>query len=247
MNDKRKVLGRGLDSLLPGRTGTATAVLSPSELAAPTNEIRVDLIDPNPYQTRKKIDPEALKEMAESIKAVGVVQPILVRPLPNGHFQLVAGQRRLTASKMAGKHTVPVVSRELSNEQAIEITIIENLQREDLNPVEQARAFDRLSKEFGLTHEEIAARTGKDRASVTNFVRLLKLPETVQEFLENGELSLGHGKALCSLAGFVDQVVKVAHEIIAKKLSVRQTEDLVARILNPETPEEKQPQAKPVD
>lgn len=247
MNDKRKVLGRGLDSLLPGRSSAATAVMTQAEVAASTGEIRIELIEPNPYQTRKQIDPEALKEMAESIKVVGVVQPILVRPLRDGRFQLVAGERRWRASKMAGKNTIPAVSRELSNEQAIEITIIENLQREDLNPLEQARAFDRLSKEFGLKHEEIAARTGKDRASITNFIRLLKLPETVQDLLETGAISFGHGKALCGLTGFSDQLVKVAREVMAKNLSVRQTEDLVAKIINPEAEEEKQPQSKPVD
>lgn len=223
------------------------AVVSPADLASSVGEIRVGLIDPNPYQTRKRIDPEALKEMAESVKAVGVVQPILVRPLRDGRFQLVAGERRLMASKMAGKSTIPAVVHELSNEQAMEITIIENLQREDLNPLEQARAFDRLSKEFGLKHEEIAARTGKDRASITNFVRLLKLPETILELLETAEISFGHGRALCGLIGLPDQLDKVAREIVAKSLSVRQAEGLVARIVNPEAQPKEEPEPKPVD
>ena len=247
MNDKRKVLGRGLESLLPGRSSAAVAVLTPTEQQASTHEIRIGLIDANPYQTRKHMDPEALKELSESIKAAGVIQPILVRPLSDGRFQLVAGERRLLASKAAEKNTIPAVVRELSNEQAMEITIIENLQREDLSAVEQARAFDRLSKEFGLTHDEIATRTGKDRATITNFVRLLRLPESIQEMIQSGELAFGHGKALSSLVGHPDQLDKVAREIVAKNLSVRQTEELVAKIFNPEGVEKKQVAIPPVD
>src|SRR5690242_2410442 len=200
MNDKRKALGRGLDSLLPGRNTSASAVMSP-EHGISGREIPVDLIDPNPYQTRRRINEEALRELAESIKVSGVVQPVVVRPEQGGRFQLVAGERRWLASKLANRATVPAVVREISNEQAMEITIIENLQREDLNPMEQARAFERLSREFGLTQEEIAARTGKDRASIANFIRLLKLPAAVQDSLESGALSFGHGKVLVSLVG----------------------------------------------
>lgn len=247
MNDKRRVLGRGLDSLLPGRGSSAVAVLAPEEQGTSTHEIRVGLIDPNPYQTRKRIDQEALQELAESIKVNGVVQPIVVRPLAAGRFQLVAGERRLLASRMANKSTIPAVVREISNEKAMEITIIENLQREDLNPMEQARAFERLSREFSLAHEEIAARTGKDRASITNFLRLLKLPENLQELLEAGELSFGHGKALCALTGFPDQLEKAGLETVAKSLSVRQTEELVGKILNPEQLPRKLPRQKVVD
>jgi ParB family chromosome partitioning protein len=210
-------------------------------------EISIDLIDSNPYQTRRRINEDALQELAESIRVSGVVQPVVLRPQPGGRFQLVAGERRWLASKLAGKTSVPAVIRELSNEQAMEITIIENLQREDLNPMEQARAFERLSREFGLTQEEIATRTGKDRASIANFIRLLKLTGEIQELLETGELTLGHGKALCALAGFPDQLAKAVKEVVNKGLSVRQTEELVATILNPEGLETKQPKAKPVD
>jgi ParB family transcriptional regulator, chromosome partitioning protein len=246
INDKRRVLGRGLDSLLPGRSASGLGLV-PGQPGPATHEIRVALIDPNPYQTRRRMDPDALKELAESIKANGVVQPIVVRPAAEGHFQLVAGERRWLASKLAERATIPAVVREISNEQALEITIIENLQREDLNPVEQAQAFERLSREFGLTHEEIAARTGKDRASVSNFVRLLKLPEDIRGLIQTGELTLGHGKALCALVGFPDQLEKAAREIVARSLSVRQTEDLVAKILNPESDENKQSEPRPVD
>lgn len=234
MNDKRKALGRGLDSLLPSRPAapplSSAAIVQPQSQAAA--EISVDLIEPNPYQTRRHIREESLNELAESIRASGVVQPVVLRPIQNGRFQLVAGERRWMASKRAGKSTIPAVVRQISNEQAMEITIIENLQREDLNPIEQARAFEKLSREFGLTQEQIATRTGKDRASIANFIRLLKLPATIQDNLESGALSFGHGKALVSLAGFPDLIEKATHEILQKQLSVRQTEELVTRLLN---------------
>ena len=242
MNDKRKALGRGLDSLLPGKPVVVPqAAPGPSQPQTPA-EIAIDLIDPNPYQTRRKIHEESLNELAESIRASGVVQPVVLRSAANGRYQLVAGERRWLASQRAGKLTIPAVVRQIYNEQAMEITIIENLQREDLNPIEQARAFERLSREFGLTQEQIASRTGKDRASIANFIRLLKLPNMVQEALETGALSFGHGKALLSLAGFPDHLEKATHEVLQKQLSVRQTEELVSRLLNPDTLENK-PQA----
>jgi ParB family chromosome partitioning protein len=245
INDKRKVLGRGLDSLLPGKPlGQQNA---PGGNASP-QEIGVELIDANPYQTRRKIREEALNELVDSIKATGVIQPVVLRPAANGRYQLVAGERRWMASKRAGKTTIPAVVRQISNEQAMEITIIENLQREDLNPVEQARAFERLSREFGLTQEQIATRTGKDRASIANFIRLLKLPASIQESLETGTLSFGHGKVLIALVGFPDQLEKAAKEVLARQLSVRQTEELVAKLLNPEEQQEKpEAAAKAID
>ena len=163
VNDKRKALGRGLDSLLPSRP-TMSPIAMPAHAAASAasaQEISIDSIDPNPYQTRRRINEAALEELAESIRASGVVQPVVLRPAANGRFQLVAGERRWHASRRAGKTTIPAVVRQISNEQAMEITIIENLQREDLNPMEQARAFERLSREFSLTQEQIAAELGK--------------------------------------------------------------------------------------
>ncbi|HEY5029910.1 MAG TPA: ParB/RepB/Spo0J family partition protein [Candidatus Angelobacter sp.] len=245
MNDKRKALGRGLDSLLPSRPTAVPIAMPAAQAGASAQEIPVDSIDPNPYQTRRRINEAALEELAESIRASGVVQPVVLRSIANGRFQLVAGERRWQASKRAGKTTIPAVVRQISNEQAMEITIIENLQREDLNPVEQARAFERLSREFGLTQEQIATRTGKDRASIANFIRLLKLPEDVQNALEAGTLSFGHGKVLLALAGFPEQMERAAREIIGKQLSVRQTEDLVARLLNPQAMEQKQEKLAP--
>lgn len=247
MNDKRKGLGRGLESLLPGRPApTPIAMPAPQAAAASPHEISIDLIDPNPYQTRRQINETALAELTESIRASGVVQPVVLRPAANGRYQIVAGERRWLASKRAGKTAVPAVVRQISNEQAMEITIIENLQREDLNPIEQARAFERLSREFSLTQEQIAARTGKDRASVANFIRLLKLPDGLQEALESGVISLGHGKVLVGLVGFPELLERAAREVIEKQLSVRQTEDLAARLLNPEPAEQKQQKPVPV-
>jgi ParB family chromosome partitioning protein len=248
INDKRKALGRGLESLLPSRPVNSPVSMPSAQAAGLTQEIPVDNIDPNPYQTRRRINETALEELAESIRVSGVVQPVVLRPAANGRFQLVAGERRWHASKRAGKATIPAVVRQISNEQAMEITIIENLQREDLNPVEQARAFERLSREFGLTQEQIAVRTGKDRASIANFIRLLKLPEEVQNALEAGALSFGHGKVLLALAGYPEHIEKAAREIIEKQLSVRQTEELIARLLNPQVAEQKQEKpAVPID
>lgn len=240
INEKRKALGRGLDSLLPSRPAATPIAMPAAQAAGNPQEVLIDSIDANPYQTRRRINETALDELAESIRASGVVQPVVLRPGPNGRFQLVAGERRWQASKRAGKTTIPAVIRQISNEQAMEITIIENLQREDLNPIEQAKAFERLSREFGLTQEQIAARTGKDRASIANFIRLLKLPETLQDALETGALSFGHGKVLLALAGFPEHMERAAREVIEKQLSVRQTEELVGKLLNPQAAEQKQ-------
>lgn len=238
--DKRKALGRGLESLLPSRPVVAA---TPAQKPEGGRDVPVDQIDPNPYQTRRQINEEGLHELTESIRVTGVVQPVVLRPGPNGRFQLVAGERRWLASKRAGKATIPAVVREISNAQAMEITIIENLQREDLNPIEQGRAFERLSREFNLTQEQIATRTGKDRASIANFIRLLKLPQDVQDLLEKGTISLGHGKALCGLAGHPEQLARAVHEVTTRNLSVRQTEELISKIINPESAEPAQEKA----
>jgi ParB family transcriptional regulator, chromosome partitioning protein len=240
INDKRKALGRGLDSLLPARTAATPIAMPAASATGGSQEVLIDSIDANPYQTRRRINEPALEELADSIRTSGVVQPVVLRPAANGRFQIVAGERRWLASRRAGRTTIPAVVRQISNEQAMEITIIENLQREDLNPVEQAHAFERLSREFGLTQEQIAARTGKDRASIANFIRLLKLPETVQNALESGALSFGHGKVLLGLAGFPEHLERASREIIDKQLSVRQTEELVVRLLNPQAAEHQQ-------
>jgi ParB family chromosome partitioning protein len=188
-------------------------------------------IDPNPYQTRSHFDEQALNELAASILVNGIVQPIVVRPM-NGRYQLIAGERRWRASKKIGREYIPGVIKQVSNEQAMEMTIVENLQREGLNPLEEARAFDRLSREFNLTQEQMSQRTGRERASISNLVRLLRLPESVQDSIEKGEFSAGHAKALLMLEG--DAVIEAAHRIRSASLSVRQTEELVHRMLAPQ-------------
>ncbi len=245
---KRRALGKGLDSLLPRANAPAAAPAAPAQPeGGRPREIPIDQIDRNPFQTRQHMDEEQLEELAASIKANGVVQPILVRPLANGRFQLIAGERRWRASQKAGKETVPAILRQVSDEQAMEITIVENLQRADLNPMEQARAFERLSREFHMTQEQMAQRTGKDSATVANFLRLLKLPASVQARVETAEISFGHARALLAL-GEPDQIEKAAQRIAALSLSVRQTESYVSGILNPEKVQKKEPkEAPPVD
>ena len=237
MNDKRKVLGRGLDTLIPA----ARAVPPLKPRPAPgemIHQLPVEQIDRNPYQTRSRFDETALAELAESIKASGVVQPILVRPQLGGRFQLIAGERRWLASQRAGKTTVPAIVKQVSNEQAMEMTIVENLQREDLNAVEQARAYERLGREFGLTQEQMAQRTGKERSSVANFLRLLKLPSEVQILVEENKLSFGHAKALMSLDS-PEAVLKLANRAVALSMSVRQVEGTVHSLVHPEPKREK--------
>jgi ParB family chromosome partitioning protein len=237
---KRRALGKGLDSLLP-RTQTPEAAGAEPEGGRP-REIPLELIDRNPYQTRSHVDDERLAELAASITANGVVQPVLVRPLANGRFQLIAGERRWRASQRAGKPTIPAILRQVSDEQAMEITIVENLQRADLNPMEQARAFERLAREFHMTQEQMAQRTGKDRASVANFLRLLKLPAGVQARVEAGELSFGHARALLAFE-HAEEMEKTAQRAVSLSLSVRQLESYVQGLLHPERREK--PEAKP--
>jgi len=229
---RRKALGKGLESLLPSvRTSIEPA---PQRSADGTpREIPLADIDRSPYQTRTRFDEAQLGELAASITATGVVQPVLVRPLPGGRFQLIAGERRWLASKMAGKETIPAIVRPVSNEQAMEMTIVENLQRTDLNPMEQARAFDRLSREFKLTQEQMAQRTGKDRASVANFLRLLRLPTEVQGKVEAGELAFGHARALLAIED-PKALIEAAQKVSTLSMSVRQTESYVQGLLHPE-------------
>jgi len=243
---KRRALGKGLDSLLPRVQAPATPVSAPENEGGKPREIPLAQIDRNPFQTRTQVDSEQLKELAASISANGVVQPILVRPLANGRFQLIAGERRWRASEIAGKATIPAILRQVSDEQAMEITIVENLQRADLNPMEQARAFERLSREFHMTQEQMAVRTGKDRASVSNFLRLLRLPATVQTRVESGELSFGHARALLAFE-HAEEMEKAAQRVAALSLSVRQTETYVQGLLHPERNKKEPKPESPVD
>jgi ParB family chromosome partitioning protein len=232
VDTKRRALGKGLDSLLPRVQTPAAASATEAEGGKP-REIPIDLLDRNPFQTRSHVNEEQLAELAASIASNGVVQPVLVRPLSNGRFQLIAGERRWRASKLAGKTTIPAILRQVSDEQAMEITIVENLQRADLNPMEQARAFERLSREFHMTQEQMAQRTGKDRATVANFLRLLRLPNSVQTRVESGELSFGHARTLLAFE-HAEEIEKAAQRIAKLSLSVRQTENYVQGLLHPE-------------
>jgi ParB family transcriptional regulator, chromosome partitioning protein len=242
---KRRALGKGLDSLLPRAHVPAASPAEPE--GGRPREIPLDQIDPNPFQTRSHVDEEQLAELAASITANGVVQPVLVRPLSNGRFQLIAGERRWRASQRAAKATIPAILRQVSDEQAMEITIVENLQRADLNPMEQARAFDRLSREFHMTQEQMAVRTGKDRATVANFLRLLRLPSSVQARVESGELTFGHARTLLAFE-HAEEIEKAAQRIAALSLSVRQTENYVQGLLHPERIPKKEPKPEhPVD
>ncbi len=228
IDPKRRALGKGLDSLLP----RAQSSPAPETEGGRPREIPLDQIDHNPFQTRSQVNQEQLAELAASIAANGVVQPVLVRPLAGGRFQLIAGERRWRASQIAGKTTVPAILRQVSDEQAMEITIVENLQRADLNAMEQARAFERLSREFHMTQEQMAQRTGKDRATVANFLRLLKLPSSVQARVESGELTFGHARALLAFE-HAEEMEAAAQRVVDRSLSVRQTESYVQELIDP--------------
>ena len=250
LDSKRRALGKGLDSLLPRVNAAAAPVPVPvpepkvdGEAGKPM-EIPVGEIDRNPYQTRLVFDEKLLAELAESIAANGVVQPILVRPLANGRFQLIAGERRWLASQRAGKTTIPAVVKAVSDVQAMEITIVENLQRADLNPIEQARAFERLSREFGMTQEQMAHRTGKERASIGNYLRLLKLPQSVQDKVANGTLSYSHARVLLTL-DHAEDVENAVSKILSLSLSVRQAETFVQNLMFPDRPLKKDEAKKP--
>ena len=243
IDNKRRALGKGLDSLLPRVPAVAPPNTVESEGGKPL-EIPIEYLDRNPFQTRTQMNEEQLGELAASIAANGVVQPVLVRPMGGGRFQLIAGERRWRASQLAGKKTIPAILRQVSDEQAMEITIVENLQRADLNPMEQARAFERLSREFHMTQEQMAVRTGKDRATVANFLRLLRLPSTVQARVESGELSFGHARTLLAFE-HAEEMEKAAQRVVALSLSVRQTENYVQGLLHPERAGKKDPKPAP--
>jgi ParB family chromosome partitioning protein len=246
---KPRALGKGLESLLPSKPAAPAPIAVSAAAAEPAGkplEIALELIDRNPFQTRTNFDEAKLAELATSIAASGVVQPIVVRHGLNhrqdGRYTLITGERRLLASKKAGKATIPAIIREVSNLQAMEMTIVENLQRADLNPMEQAHAYARLSRDFHMTQEQMAERTGKDRASVSNFLRLLKLPEQVQRHVELGELSFGHARALLALES-PEAILSAAQKVLALHLSVRSTENYVQGLLNPESRAAKQPKS----
>lgn len=250
---RRKGLGRGLDALLGAGASPATtqsdgeqAPLAAANMAVAAAgprdgslaEIPIEFLQRGKYQPRRDMDQDALQELADSIKAQGVMQPIVVRPVGDKQYEIIAGERRWRATQLAGLDKIPAVIRDVSDEAAIAMALIENIQREDLNPVEEAVALKRLQDEFELTHQEVAAAVGKSRTAVSNILRLLNLCADVRLMLEHGDIEMGHARSLLSLS--VDDQKDMARQIVARGLSVRQTENLVRNLLeNKEKPAEK--------
>jgi ParB family transcriptional regulator, chromosome partitioning protein len=227
MADKRPALGRGLSALIPD----APAVPPPS--ARPL-EVDSDLLRPNPFQPRSAMDEGRIDELARSIRVNGIIQPIVVRKVDGG-YEIIAGERRWRASQRAGLLKVPIVIRDTPNEQLLAAALIENLQREDLNPMEEAHAYRRLVDEFHLTQEQIADAVGKDRSSIANIVRLLRLPHELRENVAAGTMAMGHARAILGLPDQAAQL-RLGREVVAKQLSVRETEVLVKKTLEPAAP-----------
>jgi len=223
---KKPGLGRGLDMLL-----SSSVKDSESNKDSELKKLPVELIRKGEYQPRLSIDPDALQELAESIKAQGLVQPVVVRRIDGGEYELIAGERRWRAAQIAGMHTIPAIVRDIPDQAAAAMSLIENIQREDLNPLEEAIAMSRLIADFGLTHQQTAESVGRSRAAVSNLLRLLDLEETTKELLDSRKLDMGHARALLALSGTLQ--VETAHVVANKQLSVRETEKLVKRIANP--------------
>lgn len=230
---KKRGLGKPLDALLVG-SGSYTESLQ-ENTAEKLCHIAVELIQRGKYQPRRDMDPEALENLANSIKAQGVIQPIVVRHLLGGHYEIVAGERRWRAAKMAGLKEIPALVKDIPDEAAVAIALIENIQRESLNPIEEAMALQRLLEEFSMTHQQVAEAVGKSRATVTNLLRLLSLVDDVKKMLEHGDLEMGHARALLALSDALQ--VDAANTIVHKGLSVRDTEELVRRLQMPKLPD----------
>ena len=234
MSAKKRHLGRGLDALLGAAaqqptSADAAGTEPPASSDRVLRELAVDLIQRGKYQPRKDMDQESLQELADSIKAQGVMQPIVVRPVSDGRFEIIAGERRWRATQLAGLDTIPAVVRDVPDEAAIAMALIENIQREDLNPIEEAVALQRLQQEFGLTQQQVAEAVGKSRSTVTNLLRLMTLQEDVRRLVEHGDLEMGHARALLALEG--GEQSHAAAQVVAKGMSVRQAEALVRNLL----------------
>lgn len=237
---KKRGLGRGLDALLADVHQEENANLDDSLQHFP-----LDMIQPGKYQPRVDMSQESLEELADSIRAQGLVQPIVVRPIAEGKYEIVAGERRWRASRMAGLVEVPVLVRDVSDRSAIAMALIENIQRENLNPMEEANALFRLREEFEMTHQQAAEAVGKSRATVTNLLRLRNLNDDVKRMLENGDIEMGHARALLGLEGEVQS--DAARQIVEKVLSVRETEQLIRRILKPSNDKKDESAVNPAD
>jgi ParB family chromosome partitioning protein len=231
MADKRPALGRGLSALIPDAPSPLASAGADRSLDVDTDRLR-----PNKFQPRTTIDEAGIEELARSLESTGMIQPIVVRRVEGG-YEIVAGERRWRAAQRAGMLKVPVVVRDIPDDRLLSAALIENIQREDLNPIEEAYAYRRLADEFHLTQEQIADAVGKDRSSIANHVRLLKLPQEVRANLGSGALSMGHARALLGLAEESAQL-RVARDVVAKNLSVRETEAIVKRAARPPAPTE---------
>jgi len=234
--DARKLgLGkRGLGALLAGSKVNLDQELKDHD--GELREVPIDLIQRGRFQPRRDMDPAALQELADSIRQQGVMQPVVIRPIAEGRYELIAGERRWRATQMAGLDSIPAIIRDVPDEAAIAMALIENIQRENLNPIEEAFALQRLQDEFGLTQAQVAEAVGKSRTTITNLLRLIGLSEDVRIMLEHGDLEMGHGRAMLTLAPELQ--MQVAKQVVAKSLSVRQTEALVRRVQQ-ETPDNK--------
>lgn len=223
MAEKRPALGRGLSALIPDAPAPATPERS--------LEVDSDLLRPNRFQPRSTMDDAKIEELARSIKSNGIIQPIVVRKVDGG-YEIIAGDRRWRASQRAGLLKVPVVVRDIPEDRLLAVALIENIQREDLNPIEEAQAYRKLGDDYHLTQEQIADAVGKDRSSIANYVRLLKLPQEVRANVASGALSMGHARAILGLADDVAQL-RLSREVVSKNLSVRETEALVKKATSP--------------
>ncbi|HAN69686.1 MULTISPECIES: ParB/RepB/Spo0J family partition protein [Haliea] len=250
MSARKRGLGRGLDALLGA--GTQPRELPEGDVSAADGDtpqqvlkdLPVDLIQRGKYQPRRDIDPESLQELADSIRAQGIMQPIVVRPVAERKYEIIAGERRWRAAQLAGLDHVPAVVRDVSDEAAIAMALIENIQREDLNPIEEAIALQRLQQEFQLTQQEVADAVGKSRSTVTNLLRLMSLQSDVRLLLERGDLEMGHARALLGIEGTAQS--QAARTVVGKGLSVRQTEALVRGLLaRQDQPAEEPPRMDP--
>jgi ParB family transcriptional regulator, chromosome partitioning protein len=235
MNPKKKALGRGLSALLDDAgTEDISSQIGKSthkSIAGTIANISIETIEANPYQPRTRFDPEALQELTNSIKEQGIIQPITVRSLGNDKFQLISGERRLKASVKAGLSEIPAYIRSASNEAVLEMALVENIQRKDLNSVEIALSFQRLIDECNYTQEELSERVGKNRTTVTNYIRLLKLPANIQMGLQDGKITMGHARAIINVPT-IDMQLTIYKDIIDQDLSVRETEEIVRNIEN---------------
>lgn len=230
MATKKRGLGRGLDALLGGASVSAMQEEAAKVDTRELQQLPLELVQRGKYQPRRDMDPQALEELAQSIRNHGVMQPIVVRPVEGGRYEIIAGERRWRASHQAGLERVPALVREVQDEAAIAMALIENIQREDLNPIEEAVALQRLQQEFQLTQQQVADAVGKSRVSVSNLLRLIALPEEIKTLLSHGDLEMGHARALLGLPA--DQQVEGARHVVARGLTVRQTEALVRQWLS---------------